>query len=70
MASGLADDALEVLSSAGTCEYPGYVSYRVLKGVLREILGRCHLPHKWRMMGTQWKTYEKNSLCRDILVKA
>jgi len=34
MASGLADDALEVFSSAGTCEYPGNVSYRVCKGCL------------------------------------
>ena len=43
MASGLADDALEVLSSDGTCEYPGYVSYRVLKGCLGRSLSYVRL---------------------------
>jgi hypothetical protein len=34
MASGLADDALEVLQSAGTWEYPGYLYFKVLKRYL------------------------------------
>ena len=34
MASGLADNALEVLQSAGSWVYPGYLSFMVLKGYL------------------------------------
>ena len=34
MTSGLADDALEALESAGTWDYPGYVYFKVLKDTL------------------------------------
>ena len=51
-----ADDALEVIESAGIWVYAGYLPLRILKGYLGRSLAYVTCPHKWRIMG---KTAEK-----------